>query len=644
MSGICGVLAKSKDAELAPASLEAMCRRLSVGPGNEGAARTTTLAVGPVLFGSSLFGRQVGGVARATSDGAPVAIVLYGSLYEPAPSADHGGVRADLPEGMLGRYLREGISFIERLDGELSLALWDGRIEELYVATDRFRIQPLFYSDRPDQLVFASRIGALLASPIPVPATIRADAIVDTVASSAIPTPKTVFREVVKLPPGHLLTHRQGKTSLAPYWRISFLHPSTAREPELASSLRSRFSEAIARRLRVDGEPDHLGTFLSGGIDSSTVTGILMQAAGRPVKSFSIGFGEPRFNEISYARIAARALGAEHFEYFVVPKDVPAMLPTLLASFDEPFGNASAVPTYLCARLARDHGVDVLYAGDGGDELFGGNERYATQQLFEYFNRIPAWVGRGMIRPVVDALADRFRWDLFVKGKKYIARAMLSPGKRLTSYDFFNVVPMEGFLTADFLAEVGRGYDPGATLERLHDEAPARTELDRQLYLDLHLAISDNDLFKVTRMSEAAGVTVRFPFLDYHLAEFAMTVPASMKMRGRELRTFFKRAYADLLPHEVRAKSKHGFGLPIAHWLQTDKVLMEMMDDLVLGHRALSRGYFRREALEALIRQHRSDPTSFFGTTVWNLMILELWHRGLDPDGRGTSAAPESRA
>jgi asparagine synthase (glutamine-hydrolysing) len=641
MSGICGVFAKVRDARLSEAAIEAMCAELPLGANHAETGRRATLVLGPVLFGVSLFGRQVGGVAQATRDGATVGVVCYGTPYD-TDSAGGGAASPNFAESILGRYLRDGISFVDRLDGEITFAVWDGRTEQLHLATDRFRIHPLFYSDRPEQLVFASRIGALLQSPIPMTTSIRPEAIVDTVASSAIPTPKTVFREVAKVPPGHLLVHGRGKTSLSPYWQPDFLHPSAEREAELTAELRTRFSDAVARRLRTDGAIERLGTFLSGGVDSSTVTGVLMQAAGRPMKSFSIGFGEPRYNEISYARIAARALGAEHFEYFVVPKDVPEVLPALMASFDEPYGNASAVPTHLCARLARDHGVDVLYAGDGGDELFGGNERYASQRVFEYYNRIPSWIGRGIIEPAVTALADRLPWNLFVKGKKYIRRATLPAGKRITSYDFFNVFPMERFLTGEFLAEVGAGYDPGEATERLHAQALARTELDRQLYLDLHLTISDNDLFKVTRMAEAAGVTVRFPFLDRRLAEFAMTVPASMKMRGGKLRTFFKNAYADLLPKEVRTKSKHGFGLPIAVWLQTDPVLSEMLHDLVLGPRATARGYFRKEALEELIQLHRSDPTSFFGTALWNLMILELWHRGFESKGRGASAKPGS--
>ena len=268
-----------------------------------------------------------------------------------------------------------------------------------------------------------------------------------------------------------------------------------------------------------------------------------------------------------------------------------------------------------------------------------------AQRVFEYYNRIPPWIGRGFIEPVVGTLADRLGWNLFVKGKKYIRRATLPAAKRITSYDFFNVIPMERFLTSDFLAEVGAGYDPGEATARLHAEAPARTELDRQLYLDLHLTISDNDLFKVTRMTEAAGVTVRFPFLDQELAEFAMTVPASIKMRGRKLRTFFKRAYADLLPDEVRAKSKHGFGLPIAHWLQTDPVLLDMLHDLVLGRAGAVAGLFPKGGARGT-HPRFIDPTRppSSAPTLWNLMILELWHRRVESRRKGHLGAPGSPA
>lgn len=628
MSGICGVLSRPGGPSIAPAGIDAMCRRLSLGDAGADPVVCTTLSLGPVALGASTFGRHRGGVGSLQHEGHTVAIAVLGSFY------DQDAPRAAIPEHFLARYLEEGIRFVEGVRGEATFAVWDGRTEELHVTTDRFRFHSMFTSDRPDQFAFASRIGALLASPIPLEATLRPEAIVDAVGSSIIPTPHTAYREVFKLPPAHRLTHRAGKISLAPYWEIDFRNPRRASEAELAEDLRARFSEAMARRVRVDGEPERLGSFLSGGVDSSTVTGVLQQVSGRRMKSFSIGFGEARYNEISFARLAADALKSDYHEYFVVPRDVSEALPTILASFDEPYANASAIPTYFCARLARKHGVDVLYAGDGGDELFAGNERYATQKLFEYYRRVPRWLGRGFVEPTVGALADLLKLDLFVKGRKYIRRALIPPAKRLTSYDFFRLVPLEGFLTPEFMEHVGKQYEPGAALEALHGRATGPTELDRQLYVDLHLTISDNDIVKVTRMTEAAGVTVRFPFLDQAFAEFAMTVPAGVKMRGRTLRTFFKGAYADILPPEIRSKSKHGFGLPIAEWLRTDPALAEVMNDALLSPRSLARGYFRQEALAELLKRHREDPTSFYGTTLWNLVILELWLRRQEEEGR----------
>jgi asparagine synthase (glutamine-hydrolysing) len=196
------------------------------------------------------------------------------------------------------------------------------------------------------------------------------------------------------------------------------------------------------------------------------------------------------------------------------------------------------------------------------------------------------------------------------------------------------MVSMAEFFEDDFLAAVGKDCDPYAAIRSCYLQAPARCALDRQLYIDLKLTISDNDLFKVTRMTEAAGVAVRYPFLDHRLAEFAARVPARLKMRGRRLRSFFKKAYADLLPQEVRAKQKHGFGLPIPVWLRTNRQLNDMMRELVLGAATVQRGYFRRKALEDLVERHRTDTTSFYGTILWNLMMLELWQRKRSDDAK----------
>jgi asparagine synthase (glutamine-hydrolysing) len=623
MSGICGFVLQHRDARGNTPYLLPMMRALDI----EGQSEGVTSSLGQVAMGAQRFPGRLAGIAKTSLGEHVLTLAFHGSLYNVGELSHHAGRVANLFEGLLQYYLVEGMTFVNRLRGEFALALWDGSAETLHLAADRFRVHPLFYYRDGDRFVFSSRMKGLLACPLLRKWTIHPEAVVDVVASSIIPTPKTLFREVQKLPPGHVLTYHSGEITLSRYWEIGFLQSDHAGRMEVTRKLKTHFTEALSIRLEEDKASDRIGTFLSGGVDSSTVTGVLTQLAKRPIKSFSIGFAEGQFNEINYARIAARAFDAEHYEYIVTPQDACEAIPIVLEAFDEPFANASAIPTYFCAKMAREHGVDVLYAGDGGDELFAGNERYATQRLFEYYDKIPAWLREPVVKPLILALAETVQWTPFVKGKKYIRRASIPYPERLSTYAFFREVPMTDLLDDGLLEAVGQDYDPYAPINSYYHQAPAQSELDRQLYIDLKLAISDNDLFKVTRMTELAGVTVRFPFLDHRFAEFAASIPARLKMPGRQLRAFFKNAYADLLPWEIRAKTKHGFGLPIPIWLKTDPRLNAMMYDLVLSPRGIPRGYFRKKGLEALIESHKTDSTSFYGTILWNLMILELWFR-----------------
>lgn len=622
MSGICGIVVP--DDRLGPRHLLPMVRASDI----SGEGEASIAHWGSVGLGVQKSVRSMAGISEISIGQRPLAIAFHGSLYNLHELFSSSAAADSDPAGtLLHLYRQEGPAFLQRLRGDFALALWDGLTETLYLATDRFRIYPLFYYEHHGQFVYSSRITGILACPWPLKRTVNPEAIVDVVASSIIPTPKTIFREVKKLPPGYTLTYHNGEIRLSRYWDISFVDYDLGAKEILAKRLRGHFEDAVVARVKGEQSIDRIGSFLSGGVDSTTMTGVLTKVVKRPIKGFSIGFSEQRFNEIEYARLAAQALGVKHYEYFVTPQDLYNAIPVLLEAFDEPFANASAIPTYFCARLAQQQGVDVLYAGDGGDELFGGNERYATQRLFDYYHRIPAWLRTLLVEPVVSALSDRLKWEVFVKGRKYIQRARIPYPERLSSYGLFKLIPMEEMLDDGLLAAVGSDYDPSAPIRSYYSQAPARCELDRQLYIDLKLAIGDNDLLKVTRMAEAARVTVRFPFLDHHLAEFAATIPAKIKMRGTRLRSFFKETYADLLPLATRTKKKHGFGLPIALWLRTDPRLREMMHDLVLSPRSLHRGYFRKTALEKLVNSHESDNTSFYGTVLWNLMVLELWHR-----------------
>ncbi len=622
MSGVCGSVLQN-NRHLNKTDLMQMVRALGVSEANnELIAFHNTVAMGVQGGRNSLTG-----VAEMTVHSHHFIIAFHGNLYNLRDILPSHENYSRLYDALIRLYLKEGISFLQKLRGEFALSLWDGASGTLYLATDRFRIHPLFYYQDETKIVFSSRIKGILACPLPVELTVNPESIIDVVASSAIPTPKTIFKEIKKIPPGNVLEYRNGQIRLNSYWDISFYDQGNNNEKDLALKLKMHFDDAVLERLKVDGDSDRIGTFLSGGIDSSTLTGVVTNLNKHPVKSFSIGFDVERFNEIDYARIVARAFNAKHYEYFVTAKDTYDIIPVLIDEFDEPYANASAVPTYFCAKLARDHGVDILYAGDGGDEIFAGNERYATQRMFEYYHMIPGWLRRFIIRPAVFTLADTFNWNIFLKGKKYIKRASIPNPERLLSYGVFNVIPENKLFTEEFLRSVRSDYDHAEMVNIYYSNAPAKNDLDRQLYIDLKLAISDNDLFKVTRMTEALGIAVRFPFLDHKLAEFAASVPANIKMRGRELRSFFKNTYADVLPREVLSKTKHGFGLPIPLWLRTDKRLNDMMYDLVLSPLSIQRGYFQKKTLESIVESHKTDKTSFYGTLLWNLMMIELWHR-----------------
>jgi asparagine synthase (glutamine-hydrolysing) len=622
VSGICGAWIQDERRALPPDGLDVLLDGLQDPQRSE--AGRCGLDLGGVRLGAAGHRDRLFGAARTGGPGTTVAVAFHGALYD----APHGAASgADLAARLLEHYAREGIDFVARLAPECSLAIWDEEAGTLTVTTDPFRVHPIYYYDDPRCLVFGTHLRVVADAPVPKELSLDPAAIVDVVSGSVIHTPRSIYRRVRKLPPGHMLIQRSGELSVRPYWDLNFRNASRESEATLAERLREIFKDAVGHRLRADGDPERVGAFLSGGVDSTAVSGLVGTLTGRPANCFSIGFQESSFDELQYARVAARAIKAKHTEYIVTPQNACDAIPTLLEAFDEPYANASAIPTLYCARLARDNGVGVLYAGDGGDELFAGNERYASLRVFRHYERIPRIARERFLEPLVFALAARSPSTLLRKAKKYIERASLRPEERFFSYGFFHTVPIAEFLENSLLEAAGSDYDPLTEPRRLFAAAPANTELDRQLYADLHVAISDNDLIKVTRMTDAAGVEVRFPFLDTRLAAFAATVPADMKMRGGQLRTFFKRAYADLLPPEVRAKRKHGFALPIPTWLRTHPELREMMHDLVLGPRAVQRGFFRKRALEDLVDRHRTDTTSYYGTILWNLMVLELWQR-----------------
>jgi len=633
MSGIAGILLPGGAPPLTSESLEEMVAGLR--PGTEG--RTMLLARGRfALAVSGSPGYHTWFVEQSAADG-EVALAFHGRLTNAAEFLS-GIPAARLGEALLDRFRRDGADRTAlALRGEFVFAFWNGANDRLAVGVDRVRIQSLLAAATPEAFRFGSRMRSLLHGPAPFRATIDPASVLDIVGASVIATPRTIFREVEKVPPGYVFSVQGGKVTRQAYWDVDFTHPSEESVDALRAETRGALEAAIRDRVVDDGgEGDPYGAFLSGGVDSSAVTGLLTRITGRPVRTFSIGFGEERFNELAFARIVAEAFHTKHTEYFVTPADTLHAMDRVADAFDEPFANASAIPTYYCAKVAHDLGVRALYAGDGGDELFAGNERYATSKIFARYDRLPEWFRRGVFTPAVRLAGTLIPIPILAKAKKYVVRASLPPGERMTSYGFWYLVSPAEILEPGVLAAAGAYRPYSMTLEH-YDHARAATNLDRHLYLDMKITISDNDVFKVSRMCEQAGVAVRFPFLDERVVHAAERVPAALKMRGEELRTFFKETYADLLPPETLAKKKHGFGLPISEWLRTDPDLHDRMRDLVLGSRAVSRGFFTRVGLEDLVRRHAADTTPFYGTILWNLMILELWLRRVSDTGDGAS-------
>lgn len=582
---------------------------------------------GSVGFGTVKLPYRDSFIAERMIGSACVALVGFGDFYSVSGRRCDPTAKPGIAQTLLELYLKEGIDGVGEVRGEFALAIWDDRSGTLDIVTDRFRVCPIFYYEDEEKLVFASHVKGILHGPNQIRRRINPKAIIDLIAYSSVATPDTIFQDIRKLAPGHYLSCGQGSTRLKAYWDINFARPQPRSAEDLIAQLKEVLLEAVSLRYQRDKETNATGAFLSGGIDSSTVNGLLAGLAKGPVKSFSIGFQEQPFNEIEYARIAAKHFNLDHYEYFVSPRDVLESIPLIVGTFDEPYANASAIPTYFCAKLAREQGIRILYAGDGGDELFAGNERYATERLFRYYSDLPGWIRRGLIEPVVLGLDGWLALSATNMAKKYIRRASIPNPRRITSYGIFNEIRLEDYFELEFLESLGNGYDPYGPVCQHYEHAGAKTELDRHLYIDLKMTISDNDLFKVNRMTEAVGVVARYPFLDHCLAEFAATVPAAMKMTGIQLRTFFKKAYADLLPTEIIKKKKHGFGLPIAGWLRSETKLNEMLHDLVLSPQSLQRGYFRRDALSGLMKRHQTETSSYYGTILWNAMVLEMWHR-----------------
>jgi asparagine synthase (glutamine-hydrolysing) len=510
-------------------------------------------------------------------------------------------------------FARFGAAAPLQVRGDFAVAVGDAA-GRTFLAVDRFSIRTLCYRVGGTTLRYAERADDL-AGETP---ELDSQALFDYLYFHVIPAPRTAFRGVRRIPAGHYALFEDGRIVVLPWWKPEFdekrAQPLAALGEEFRSLLRTAVEERASR--------GRVGCFLSGGTDSSTVVGMLAKVSGRAPPAFSIGFDAEGYDEMEYARIAARHFNADHHEYYVTPGDVTGSVARIAAASDQPFGNSSVVPAYWCARMAKDAGIDVMLAGDGGDELFGGNTRYAKQRLFEIYGRLPAAVRKRLLEPAFLGSASFNGIPMLGKVQSYVEQASIAMPDRMHAYNLLLRVGVADVLTEQFLSAVDQ-EEPLREQRAAYAASTATTLVNRMLAYDWKYTLADNDLPKVMKAVSLAGVTAVFPFLDDRLVDFSLRLAPSLKVRGLTLRWFFKKALRGFLPDEIITKRKHGFGLPFGTWMTRDADLRTM----ALGSLELLRdgGIVRRDFLDRLTRDLLPQAPGYYGEMVWILMMLGQW-------------------
>jgi asparagine synthase (glutamine-hydrolysing) len=544
-------------------------------------------------------------------------IVFNGEIYNfrelraELEAAGHRFYTSTDTEVIVHAYERWGTTAIARLRGMFGLAIWDLRSKSLLVARDRIGIKPLYYAEANGRLYFGSELKSLLEAP-ELSRDLDLDALDHYLSFLYTPRDRSIFTSVRKLPPGHLLTWQNGKVRVERYYQLPAGETYSGSEADAVGDLRAVLCDAVRSHLISDVP---LGAFLSGGIDSSLVVGLMTQTSGARVKTFSIGFDEPAFDELEHARRVARHFGTDHHEFVVKPDGV-GILDALISHFDEPFADSSAIPTWYVSEMARKH-VTVVLSGDGGDELFGGYDRYVPHPRVVAFDRYSPRA----LRNVAAIAAARLPHG--VRGKNFLRHVGRDDqGRYLDSIRFFSTDEKPSLLSRDVLRQLS-ATDPESRLAS-HFERYAQLPWPSQMMrFDAETYLPEDVLTKVDRMSMAHSIESRVPLLDNEVIEFASSLPASMKIKGGRRKHVLKEVAATLLPAEILDRRKQGFGVPLGTWFRGN--LRELFADTLLSPASLQRGYFQPLFVRQLVDEHLSGKRDH-SLRLWQLVVFEKWH------------------
>jgi len=518
-------------------------------------------------------------------------------------------------------YRRYGPAVLRQMEGVWSLALICPHKNECLIAIDRMGVYPLCYAmGKKGEFVFSSVTDGVKAHP-DVDVSVSAQGVYNYLYHFVVPSPTTIYDQMHKLEPAQYIHFENGKLHKEFYWTMPYTDQRSGDMDQWSEKLRTQLDQSMISSLE-GTDPGKVGAFLSGGLDSSSVCGLMMKHNGKG-KSFTIGFDEAAYDESGFARIAADHFHTEHFEYFVTPDDVPEVQDKIAEIYDEPYGNTSAVPAYYCAKMAKEQGVEVLLAGDGGDELFAGNERYVSMKTIEKYALIPESMRKYFMEPLLSL--PGMQHVPVVKKARSLARRYATPmPDRLYSYSFIFEAAQRDIFTTHSREALNRDM-PLDLIRKTYHHLDDVQMLQRMMHMDLQITLADNDLRKVNRMCDLAGVEVRYPLLENNLVDFAASVPTEVLLHKNKLRYFFKYALKDFLPQEVINKQKHGFGLPFSVWVHKDKRLNEQITDHLSDFK--KRDYLTDEFIDEMIKES-SGPSESGGSGLgWDIAMLEMWFK-----------------
>ncbi|MCG2737380.1 MAG: asparagine synthase (glutamine-hydrolyzing) [Candidatus Methanoperedenaceae archaeon] len=521
-------------------------------------------------------------------------------------------------EVIIHAYEEFGEKCVNKLRGMFAFAIWDANEKKLFLARDRFGIKPLYYSNIESKLFFGSEIKSILQYKS-YNQEINLSAIHDYLSYLYIPAPKTIFKDINKLPPAHILCYKNGKMKIEKYWDLTFPEQKNLGEEYYIKKTRELLEESVRLHMISDVP---IGVYLSGGLDSSTITGLMSQISDQPVKTFTIGFNDEEFSELGYARCVSDHFNTEHHE-FIVEADSFELLPDIIRQHDEPFGNATSIIHYLISDQIRKK-VKVALSGTGGDEIFAGYPKYVGMGLAEHYCKIPKVIRKNFIEKILYLLPESRKETDYVRwGKLFVNAASLSPPERYYSmisyfserekYDLYSNGFKENCFEESF-----------KFVKKLFDSQSINDFDQKTFYAELNSYLPYNILEYTDKTSMAVSLETRVPFLDHKLVEFSASVPYSIKLKGYNMKYLLKKAVKDLLPKKILKRKKMGFNPPTGLWLDRD--LKDLINEYLAKEVIEQRGYFSFDSIDKILKQHRSGKKNL-GLKIWSLICLEEWHR-----------------